>query len=370
MPTLFGQAWSRADLARRVGRLTQVAGVRLVTLGDGGERGVRVLEFRTGTGLMFDVLVDRAFDLGRCEWSGVPVAWEGAVGVRGPWYAEPEGLGFLRTFGGGLLTTGGLDHTLFPTDDSAQGYGYPPRATEHYPLHGRVSNLPARLLGYGERWEGDGCVLYAEGEVAQATALGEHLVLRRRIKAHVGESRLFIHDEVRNAGFHPTPHMFLYHVNVGFPVVDDGAEIVLPASEVRPVGDAPREGWTRLTGPQPGVHERVYEYRPLVGEDGRVPVGIVNRARGVGFYQVFSLQQLPFPFVWRMLGEGDYVVALEPSTNRVAGRHDARGRGELTQLAPGEVRTYDLELGVLGGPAELDAFQARVNALRPTLEEA
>lgn len=358
------------DLARRVGRLSQIAGVRLVTLADGAERGVRVLEFRTGTGLAFDVLLDRAFDLGRCDWRGTPLAWEGPVGVRGPWYAEPQGLGFLRTFGGGLLTTGGLDHTLFPTEDSAQGYAYPPKATEHYPLHGRVSSLPARLLGYGERWEGDVCVLYAEGEVTQATALGEHLVLRRRIEARVGESRLFIHDEVHNAGFHPTPHMFLYHVNVGFPVVDEGAEIVLPAAEVQPVGDVPRQGWTHLEAPQSGMQERVYEYVPLAEEGGLVPVGIVNRVRGVGFYQVYSRAQLPFPFVWRMLGEGDYVVALEPSTNRVAGRHDARERGELIHLAPGERRTYDLELGALGGAVELDAFRARVEALRPTLEEA
>ena len=41
-----------------------------VTLGDGVERGVRVLEFRTGTGFEFDVVVDRAFDIGRHEHAG------------------------------------------------------------------------------------------------------------------------------------------------------------------------------------------------------------------------------------------------------------------------------------------------------------
>ncbi len=92
MPRLYGHDYSRGELARRVGRLEQVAGVRLVTLGDGGGRGVRVLEFRTGSGFAFDVLVDRAFDIGRCELRGVPLAWTSGVGVEGPWFYEPDGL--------------------------------------------------------------------------------------------------------------------------------------------------------------------------------------------------------------------------------------------------------------------------------------
>ena len=67
MPELFGARYQRAELLRRIGRLEQVAGVRLVTIGDGQGRGVRVLEFRTGTGFAFDVLVDRSFDVGRSE---------------------------------------------------------------------------------------------------------------------------------------------------------------------------------------------------------------------------------------------------------------------------------------------------------------
>src|SRR6266853_354549 len=113
MPFVNGKATTRRDLMRRIGRLEQVAGVRLVTLGDGSERGVRVLEFRTGTGFSYDVVVDRAFDIGRCEHSGRALAWQSPVGFSGPWYYEPDGLGFFRTFGGGLLTTCGLDHTLF-----------------------------------------------------------------------------------------------------------------------------------------------------------------------------------------------------------------------------------------------------------------
>lgn len=82
-------------------------------LGDGMERDVRLLEFRTGSGFSFDVVVDRAFDIGRCELNGYPLSWFFGVGFARPWFHEPEGLGFFQTFGGGLLTTCGLGHTLF-----------------------------------------------------------------------------------------------------------------------------------------------------------------------------------------------------------------------------------------------------------------
>ena len=209
MPHIYGQYYSWIELLRRVGRLAQVAGVRLLTLGDSVERNVRVLEFRTGTGFIFEVLVDRAFDIGRCELNGQALAWQSNVGFSGPWYYEPEGFGFLRTFGGGLLTTCGLDHTLFQTEDAASQYHYPPRKTVQYGLHGRIANRPARLVGYGERWEGDDeCILWAEGEVLQASALGESLVLRRHIEARLGQSSVRIYDAVQNTGFSRTPHMF------------------------------------------------------------------------------------------------------------------------------------------------------------------
>jgi hypothetical protein len=206
-------------------------------------------------------------------------------------------------------------------------------------------------------------VLWAEGEVLQAAVFGERLLLRRRIEARVGESRLVIHDEVENVGFDVTPHMYLYHVNFGWPVVDEGSELLVPARSVAAAGDYPAEGYGRLHAPEAGYVERVFEWEPVAEGDGGVPVAIVNRASGLGAYGVFRRDQLPHPFVWRMLGEGTYAVAIEPSTNRVAGRHDARERGELIELEAGEGRRYDLELGALDGRAEIDRFAARIEGL-------
>lgn len=364
MPSLHGENVSRRELARRVGRLEQVAGVRLATLGDGPERGVRVLEFRTGSGFEFEVLVDRAMDIGRCEFRGRPLAWLASPGVVAPWYVEPLGLGWFRAWGGGLLVTCGLDHTLLGGVDRAGHFHQDVRPTEEYGLHGRIGFAPARLVGYGERWEGDECTLWAEGVVRQSAVFGETLELRRRIETLVGAGRLTIRDEVTNVGFDPSTHMFLYHVNVGWPVVDAGAEYLVPAADGTPVADYRTTDYRRLTAPVPAAREECYEHDMVAEPAGTVPVAVVNRERGIGAYQVYRRDQLPFHTMWRMLGEGAYAVAMEPTTNRDAGRFDARERGELAFLAPGETRRYDLELGVLNGAADIDAFAERVRRAR------
>ena len=107
----------------------------------------------------------------------------------------------------------------------------------------------------------------------------------------------------------------------------------------------------------------MFEHENVAEPEGTVPVGVVNRGLGVGVYEVYCREQLPFHFMWRMLGEGTYVVGIEPCTNRVAGRLDARERGELIELGPGERRVYELELGALDGPAEIEAFERRVARL-------
>ena len=58
-------------------------------------------------------------------------------------------------------------------------------------------------------------MLYCEGVVQQSTVFGEDLHLVRRIEAKVGSNAFVLKDRVVNHGFYRTPHMFLYHINVG-----------------------------------------------------------------------------------------------------------------------------------------------------------
>ena len=124
-----------------------------------------MLEFRTGSGLRFTVLVDRAMDIAEVEHKGRAIGWHSPTGFRHPGLHDAEGeagLGWARSFSGFLVTCG-LDHTLGPEEVSAESYGYPHRKTIRQVLHGRLTGIPARLTGYGESWSGNNCTLWAEG---------------------------------------------------------------------------------------------------------------------------------------------------------------------------------------------------------------
>ena len=145
--------------------------------------------------------------------------------------------------------------------------------------------------------------------------------------------------------------------------MDDTAELSYPAPPGTCVSDARTDAYRALAAPEPSFVEECYEHDMTPGADGYVRAAVLNRAAGLGVYQRYRRDQLPHHITWRQLGSGTYVVAMEPSTNRDAGRFDARERGELGFLAPGEERHYELEIGALTGAA-VDRVRRRGGAAR------
>lgn len=371
---LYGESLTRRALGERTGSLSQFAGVQLSTLADGVERGIRRLEFRTGSGLRFTVLIDRAMDIAECEHSGRAIGWHSPSGFRHPALHDYEGeggLGWFRSMSG-LNITCGLDHTLFMHDDPAGHYRYGPRKSVSSSLHGRIGTIPARLTGYGETWTGDECVLWAEGIVQQATVFGEDLHLIRRIEATVGGDEIRLHDRVVNHGFYRTPHMYCYHINVGHPVVAQGARYVAPIRDVLWAAHADQYraqgvGYRTLPAPIANFHEQVWQHDMQPDASGRVNVAIVNDRIGFGFEVETLKSQFPCMYEWQNLHAGHYAVGIEPSTNHVLGKDFARERGELIWLEHGDERRYDTVLRVLPNAGAVADAVVRIErvALQP-----
>jgi len=376
MTTLYGCSRGRADIAMRAGSLSQVAGVRLMTLGDGAERGVRMLDFRTGSGLRFSVMLDRGMDIAEVEHKGRAIGWHSPTGFRHPAHFDPEaegGLGFLRAFSG-FLATCGLDHILGAEEVPARNYTYPGRTTARHGLHGRIANLPARLTGYGESWPCDRCILWAEGVVVQAALFGEELHLHRRIEADLGGDEIRLTDRVVNAGFAPTPHMFFYHVNIGHPVIDEGSRYLAPIREVVWASHAARyraqgEGYRTLRAPREGFVEQVWQHDMAADAGGEVAVAVVNDRLGFGVEVVTRKDQLPCAYQWQNLQAGHYVMGIEPPTHHVLGNLAARDRGEMIWLHAGETRDYAARFRVLDGAPAIAAAAARIRAVQAQPDE-
>jgi galactose mutarotase-like enzyme len=349
MPSIFGRSFGREELRRLVGGMAQLAGIRLVDLADGRVRGMRAAEVFTGSGFRFQVLVDRGLDLGCAEHAGRPLAWVhpalGSTSLR-----EPHGIGWLRTFGGGLVSTCGLDH-FGPPDPEGEGYG----------LHGRASHLPAENLRLRQEWRGDEYVLEIEGETRQARLFGENLRLERRVSTRLGAASVVIDDRVTNEGFRPTPLAVLYHCNFGFPAVSPDSELLVRDLSVRPRDEAASAGLAdhrRFGPPQEAFAEQVFFHEPRADAAGFASAAIVNHPLGFGAFVRWRAAELPVLTQWKMTGEGEYVCGLEPSTHAIAPtRREQRENGSLRDLAPGESVSLRLEIGALPDEASIAALE-------------
>ncbi len=347
MATLFGKTWTRAELLAHVGDIRQLADIRLCELNDGPGRGVRLAEFKTGSGFSFTVLLDRGLDIHEANYRGMALAWQSADGITAPSLFEPEGVGWLRTFHGGWLNTCGLTNAGAPGRDELGEYG----------LHGRISNLPAQLLGCGGRWRGDDYELWLTASVRETSVFGFNLQLTRRLTANLGDSVLQIADTIENLGDRPAPFMLLYHCNFGFPLLAEGSRVVINQKSVRPRDAAAQAGLDRhlvMEAPQAGYAEQVFFHAAQAAQDGMVTAALINEGLQLAGYVSYRQRELPELIQWKQMGAGTYALGLEPANCLVMGRAAERERGTLRHLAPGETCETLLRLGVAAGRDSID----------------
>jgi hypothetical protein len=342
---LYNRTWTRRQLEARIGRIEQIGGIRRLHWSEGKEAGTEAIQVRTGAGLTFYVHPSRGLDIGLAEFAGTPLSWQSPNGDVHPAYYEQAGTGWLRTAAGGLLMTCGLTQAGSPGIDNGEPLG----------LHGRIHHTPARQVSAAGCWNDDEYEMNISGIVEEAAIFGHFLRLTRQIRARLGENRISITDTVENAGFAPAPHMMLYHWNFGFPLLDEKVQLHFPAARTQPRDEGvPLDGYDRWAVPDPSAVERVYYHTAIEADEaGRAHVRIRQPLFPVAGGQIdvqvrlsWSTDTLPHWVQWRMPGAGTHVLGIEPANCFVEGRTAERARGTLVTLAPGEKRTYQLELDI------------------------
>lgn len=319
----------RNFLLERVGCIEQLAHIRQSVLDDGRGRGTRIAEFVNGSGLNFTVNIDRGMDIADATFKGIPLDWKSSNRYVAPSFYEPEGLSWLRTWGGGLLTGCGLRNVGGP--DSAGG--------ETHGLHGRISHIPAEDVTVEKQWIDGKYVQSISGWVKQTAVFFENLHLRRKISSVMGENSITIEDTIENHGFAVSPLMLLYHMNLGFPLLNENAYIEADNHNV-----VPRDGkaalgikeWHTMTPPQPGYSEQVFYHEIPPGKDGFACVTLKNPDLKLAFKLEYRTAELPYFVQWKQMGQGEYVVGFEPANCHPEGQTAESKRGTLREIGPGE----------------------------------
>lgn len=360
MAVLFGKNYTKKELLERVGDISQIGGAKQTRLVGGLHDGVDAVEFRTGTGFSFLAVPGRGLDITSVEHNGRSLAWRSAAGETNAAYSEEPGLGWLRAFPGGLVTTCGLTYAGAMCEDDGEQLG----------LHGRFSSTPASNVWVDGEWDGDDYRMWAIGKIRESRLFAENILLQRKVSAVLGQSKFWIEDVVTNEGPRRVPHMLLYHINGGFPVVDAGSLFVAPTRSATPRdadAEVGKEQFYVNDPPTVGFKERCYYHDMASDKDGFTYAGLVNKnmpdGGQFGFYVKYNINELPKFTQWKMNGTREYVVGLEPANCWVEGRAKERNRG-LQFLDPGEVRSYRLEIGALTNAQEVGEFEEIVKSLK------
>ena len=138
-------------------------------------------------------------------------------------------------------------------------------------------------------------------------------------------------DTVTNRGFRPTDHAIMYHVNFGYPFLDDTLTVEgLPdplLSELR--SNPPR--------PSDDFGEKVYVVDSRITPH-QVPVVLRNEPCGIAVSFDYSQATLPKLAVWRAYQSGIFALGIEPRTDLRA--------ADQRLLEPGESREYFIRIGL------------------------
>jgi galactose mutarotase-like enzyme len=363
MPT-----WTLTDVARNIDQVELVLGpaeaggsvrgysIHKRRLQGGLCAGVDVVEIDNGA-IRVLVVPTRGMAIWKAWRGELEVGWQSPV--RGPvnpafvalW--EPSGIGWLSGFDE-LVARCGLESNGAPEFEQGR---------LKYPLHGKIANLPAHRVEV--TIDGDAGELAVTGVVDEARLFGAKLRLTSTVSLRVGEPKFRITDRVENLSAAPGDFELLYHINVGRPLLEPGAKVVLPVRKLAPRNARAAEGlpqWDSYAAGEPNFAEQVYFLQLAAAADGQTEALLRNSHGHQGLSLMFNTEQLPVFSLWKSTqSQSDgYVTGLEPGVNFPNPRSFEQQQGRVVPLAAGQQRTFEIDFLLHASAAEVAAAEARI----------
>jgi len=313
----FGQDLKKEEIKQKIGDISQLGGIKYYEFIDGTSRGVRGIDIKCPSGLDMTILPDRGMDISKFSYYSIPIAWRSAIRETSPLYYDSRGLEWSRTFFGGLITTCGLTYMGFPCTDEGKELG----------LHGRITNISAENVLIDGEWDGNSYKMWAQGKVREADVFGDKLELTRKITTWMDSTRIIVEDCVENIGNSTSPIMLLYHVNIGYPIIDSCSKLLESKAFVTPRDEEAEKGlnsFNNFSEPVKGFKEQVYFHDIEADEDGNANIALVNEefnnGKGIGIWLKYNKNNLPYLIQWKQMGIGEYVCGIEPANSYPRGR--------------------------------------------------
>ena len=313
-----------------IGHDSQLYGIEEHRLVGGKGDGMRLYEVNNGRGIELTISPDRNGDITRLRFRGINMSYMSPCGYVAPAFYDSIGSNWLSSFTAGFLTTCGLNAVGSPCTDEG----------EVLPLHGTIGNTPCDQAYFYD----DHGTLTVKTLTKDETIFGRKFRLARTIAVSTEENSFTITDEIENTGDKKEPFEILYHMNMGYPLLDEDSVISIPAASVTPRDDHASEdieNWMHMEKPTALYQERCY-YHKFADEKGYA--SIYQPKLGTKLSIRFDASSLDGFVEWKMMGQRDYVLGLECGNCYPDGRDVMRRTGMLKFLEPGEKITYTVKI--------------------------
>jgi len=315
-----------------IGHPSQLYGIEEHRLVGGKGDGIRLLEINNGKGLELTLSPDRNMDISRLRAKGINLSYMSPCGYAAPAFYEPTGTNFLKTFTAGFLTTCGLQAVGSPCTDDG----------EELPLHGSIANTPVE---YFNRYEEDDA-LVVTSLTRDETIFGRKLTLSREVKVSLNDNKFTLTDRIENGGDKKEPVMVLYHMNMGYPLLDEDSVVTIPSGKIDARDENAKahiDTALKMEKPTAGYAERCY-YHEFDGREGKA--SIYQPKLSIGLTISFDTADFDSFVEWKMMGVRDYVLGLECGNCYPDGRDVMRETGRLKFLEPGETAEYNFTVSI------------------------
>lgn len=309
-----------------IGHPAQISGVEELILAKGKGKGMTLLQVRNGLGLEITLSADRAMDIARVTFKGNNLGYFSPCGYVAPGFYDNRSAGFLKSFTAGFMTTCGLTAVGTPCTDNG----------EELPLHGTIANTPCENYSYEETKS----EITVKAQVRDAAIFAHQLILEREYRISKTENKVLLCDKIKNIGSAEAPLEVLYHCNIGYPLLSENTVLDIPASVTEPRNDHAKKGLSdclKMEKPQRGYEEMCYYHTLSQGKVSAYSPDIKKRVT-----ISFDTAELPCFVEWKMMGEQDYVLGLEPGNCLPDGRDVMRQKGMLEFLKPDEEKRHHI----------------------------
>lgn len=271
---------------KRISNPAQVASVNRVTCRDGKQKGMDLIYIHNG---VLDIILNesKALDIAQLKYKGENVSFISKNGLVSQ--SEP----FLNAFNGGMLYTCGLDSV---------------GSREGYPLHGTFHNIPSNIT----QIVCDEEKISVTAEIKDTALFGQNLVMKRTFKTDIGSNKFTLNDELTNCGYKQQNYCLLYHINLGYPFLDESCLIKADIKNT-----IPRTDWAakhilsclQMQSPVDGIEEMCYFHELNSSE-----IEVINRNTKRKLKLMYFGDILKHVVEWKSLASGDYVLGIEPTT--------------------------------------------------------